>query len=270
LDGQIIGSMALTDGWIGYMFARDTWGHGFASEAARAILDYGFTTLGLSEAKAGTYDGNKPSENVLRKLGFQPSGPSWSACKAQNTELPGQDWRLTRQDYLSHDPIFVKTNRLTLRNLTAKDAPRYHQIVTHPKVGPMLVIFPPDWSLDAAAAHINDARYDLALKFRLGIFHGENLIGAIGCSAGDTPAIYYYFHPDTHGQGFASEIVPAFCDMLFARFPIKAIKAGVFTDNPASAKVLTKAGFQPTDISTWKSEARASEAEVQNDLRQRT
>jgi len=156
----------------------------------------------------------------------------------------------------------LTTPRLTLRNFTDGDAARFRDIVTHPEVGRMLVIYPPDFSLDDARQHLADNRYNGGLKFRLAIIAQDQVIGSIGCGAGDEPSIFYFLHPDVHGQGFASEIVPAFCAMIFARFPINAIKAGVFNDNPRSGRVLLKAGFVATEQGRWKSAARSDEAEM--------
>jgi RimJ/RimL family protein N-acetyltransferase len=53
---------------IGWRLARPAWGHGYATEAARAVLDYGFVTLGLTEILAVTTVGNERSQDVMRKL----------------------------------------------------------------------------------------------------------------------------------------------------------------------------------------------------------
>lgn len=55
---------------IGWRLARAAWGHGYATEAATAVLDYGFTTLGLSEILAITTVGNARSQAVMRRLGM--------------------------------------------------------------------------------------------------------------------------------------------------------------------------------------------------------
>ena len=48
---RLIGGIGLDSadqqGILGYCFARPAWGQGFATEAARLILDFGFKTLGL-------------------------------------------------------------------------------------------------------------------------------------------------------------------------------------------------------------------------------
>jgi RimJ/RimL family protein N-acetyltransferase len=46
------------------------WGRGYASEAARACLDHGFGTLGLSEIVAITAKANLRSQAVMRRIGM--------------------------------------------------------------------------------------------------------------------------------------------------------------------------------------------------------
>jgi len=59
---------------IGWRLSRAAWGHGFASEAARCVLDHGFSTLGLPEIVALIDAGNHRSIAVAEKLGLSRSG----------------------------------------------------------------------------------------------------------------------------------------------------------------------------------------------------
>ncbi|MFE5804379.1 GNAT family N-acetyltransferase [Streptomyces sp. NPDC056491] len=55
---------------IGWRLARASWGLGYATEAARAVLAHGFGTLGLPEILAVTTAGNLRSQAVMRKIGM--------------------------------------------------------------------------------------------------------------------------------------------------------------------------------------------------------
>jgi RimJ/RimL family protein N-acetyltransferase len=55
---------------IGWRLARSAWGKGYATEAARAVLAFGFETLGLPEILALTTVGNVRSQAVMRRIGM--------------------------------------------------------------------------------------------------------------------------------------------------------------------------------------------------------
>ena len=55
---------------IGWRFNPDAWGQGYATEAARAALTYGFETLGLEEIIAFTARTNLASQAVMTRIGM--------------------------------------------------------------------------------------------------------------------------------------------------------------------------------------------------------
>ena len=79
-SGKIIGSCgftflpALSEVDFGYVFARERWGQGFATEAARAALRYGFEHLRFAEVTANTVEEHYASRRVLEKIGFEFRG----------------------------------------------------------------------------------------------------------------------------------------------------------------------------------------------------
>lgn len=56
---------------VGWRLARTAWHQGFASEAARAAIDYGFTQLHLTEILSFTAIGNLRSRAVMERIGMQ-------------------------------------------------------------------------------------------------------------------------------------------------------------------------------------------------------
>ncbi|MET0425818.1 MAG: GNAT family N-acetyltransferase [Actinoplanes sp.] len=54
----------------GWRLARWAWGHGYATEAARAVIAYGFRSLDLPEILAVAAAGNVRSHAVMRRLGM--------------------------------------------------------------------------------------------------------------------------------------------------------------------------------------------------------
>jgi RimJ/RimL family protein N-acetyltransferase len=59
---------------IGWRLARHAWGHGFATEAARAALSYAFDELGLDEVVSFTATTNLRSMAVMERLGMTRDG----------------------------------------------------------------------------------------------------------------------------------------------------------------------------------------------------
>ncbi|WP_433364773.1 GNAT family N-acetyltransferase [Streptosporangium sp. CA-115845] len=62
--------MPFTGVEIGWRLTRSAWGHGYATEAALACLDFGFKTLGLPEVVAITTTTNLRSQAVMRRIGM--------------------------------------------------------------------------------------------------------------------------------------------------------------------------------------------------------
>lgn len=58
---------------VGWRLAGEFWGRGYASEAARAALSFGFGPLGLAEIMAYTVRGNLRSRRVMERLGMTHS-----------------------------------------------------------------------------------------------------------------------------------------------------------------------------------------------------
>jgi ribosomal-protein-alanine N-acetyltransferase len=59
---------------LGFLFAQNAWGKGFATEIAGACAGYGFKKFGFREIIAITDAENTASQKVLRKIGFRTRG----------------------------------------------------------------------------------------------------------------------------------------------------------------------------------------------------
>ncbi len=55
---------------IGWRIAAKYWSQGYATEAAQAVVDHAFNTLGLNELVSFTATTNKRSEKLMQRLGF--------------------------------------------------------------------------------------------------------------------------------------------------------------------------------------------------------
>ena len=61
-------------GELGYVLHPDFHGKGYMGEAVRAVLKFGFETLGLNSMEAQVQPGNAASERLLEKLNFVKEG----------------------------------------------------------------------------------------------------------------------------------------------------------------------------------------------------
>jgi ribosomal-protein-alanine N-acetyltransferase len=73
-------------------------------------------------------------------------------------------------------------------------------------------------------------------------------VGGIGIHVGQdvhrhTATLGYWLGEKFWGRGIVTEAVAALSDFWFENFPLRRISAEVFANNPASARVLEKAGF---------------------------
>ena len=59
---------------VGWRLARSAWGKGYATEAARAALAYGFGELGLAEIVSFTALSNRRSMAVMERIGMRRDG----------------------------------------------------------------------------------------------------------------------------------------------------------------------------------------------------
>ena len=80
-DGPVIGSCGIRmagprahEADIGYELAPEHWGRGYASEAARAIVAFGFDELRVHRIWAECVADNVASAHVLEKLGMRREG----------------------------------------------------------------------------------------------------------------------------------------------------------------------------------------------------
>lgn len=62
------------EGWIGYCYNKQYWGNGYASEASKAIIKFGFNNLNLHRIFATCSPYNIGSAKVLEKIGMKKEG----------------------------------------------------------------------------------------------------------------------------------------------------------------------------------------------------
>jgi RimJ/RimL family protein N-acetyltransferase len=108
-DGAFIGWCSLSR-WnpdhrsaaLGYCLSAAAWGRGYATEAARAVLQWAFDTLDVNRVQAETDTRNLASARVLEKLGFEREGTLREDCIVDGDVSDSWVYGLIRRDW--HDP----------------------------------------------------------------------------------------------------------------------------------------------------------------------
>ncbi|HEY6994123.1 MAG TPA: GNAT family N-acetyltransferase, partial [Xanthobacteraceae bacterium] len=81
---------------IGYWLGVPFWGKGYATEAARAVIDHAFGDLGYDHLLGGARVSNPASRRVLEKCGFQWTGVGLYRIRAIASSAPVDRFRLDR------------------------------------------------------------------------------------------------------------------------------------------------------------------------------
>jgi len=106
--GELIGAISLIlelahdKGEIGYWIGMPYWSRGYTTEAARAVVQYGFQEWSLHRVEAFHFTRNPSSGRVLQKLGMRHEGTLRGDIKKWgeyvDTEMYGilrDEWRLS-------------------------------------------------------------------------------------------------------------------------------------------------------------------------------
>ena len=86
---------------LGYWLGLPHWGKGYATEAARALIDAFFAYTGGTELASSARVINPASRRVLEKCGFAATGSGLHAFPARGGVLPVDEFRLDRRAWAS-------------------------------------------------------------------------------------------------------------------------------------------------------------------------
>jgi RimJ/RimL family protein N-acetyltransferase len=102
-DGAFLGRIGLNrpETWpgmeVGWTLGSRYWGKGYATEAARAAMDFGFRNYPLSRLVSLIDPANHPSQRVAARLGMKPGGP-WELVYAGRT-FRTDVWEIARETW---------------------------------------------------------------------------------------------------------------------------------------------------------------------------
>ncbi|MCU1342536.1 MAG: acetyltransferase [Candidatus Acidoferrum typicum] len=84
---------------LGYWIGVPYWGQGFATEAAGAVITFGFETLRLNRIHASHFAGNTASQRVLEKIGMRHEGPSRQHIRKWNRFIDLENYGLLASEF---------------------------------------------------------------------------------------------------------------------------------------------------------------------------
>lgn len=139
----------------------------------------------------------------------------------------------------------ITTERLILRRPEAADAPRIAACVNEPAVARMLTSVPHPYAPEDARAFV--ARWDDPPPGErvFAVCDGDGLAGVVGFTLrpGEMLAeVGYWYGSRCWNRGYATEALRAALRRA-AEWGLRGLASGHFVDNPASGRVLEKAGF---------------------------
>ena len=104
-DNRLIGGIGLhpdpqhNRAELGYWIGVPFWGNGYATEAARAVMKYGFEKLQLNRIFAAHFRGNTASGNVLQKIGMRYEGQMRQAVVKWGQYIDLERYAILREDF---------------------------------------------------------------------------------------------------------------------------------------------------------------------------
>jgi RimJ/RimL family protein N-acetyltransferase len=146
------------------------------------------------------------------------------------------------------EPVEIVTERLRLRRFRAADAALVELYASDPRVARMTERIPHPYPPGMAAGFVDRVRRGVPDEIGWAIdIGGEAENGLIGTimlrlTAPDAARIGYWLAPAFWGTGYAREATEAVVGFA-AGAGFREVTARVFQDNPASTKVLLRAGF---------------------------
>jgi [ribosomal protein S5]-alanine N-acetyltransferase len=107
-DGRFTGGIGLVlkkedeSAEIGYWIGKQYWGQGYCTEAASAVVKYGFEVLGLHRIHAYHMTRNPASGRVMQKIGMQHEGYLRQAMKKWGVFEDIEVYAILKSDYFSN------------------------------------------------------------------------------------------------------------------------------------------------------------------------
>lgn len=263
-SGDLIGGITLMTARphdraeLGYWIAVPYWGHGYASEAAHAVVDFGFRELGLERIWAGHFGHNEASGRVQRKIGMRFEGVLKRQFKKDGVFVDDvvhavirEEWETGRPTVRSTVPT-LDTPRLILRPPTLLDLEDMCENCRHKEVADGVLTIPHPFTEEDGRTRLRECIFDnengKACVWFITLAESDAVIGDCGFRPEDDHAravMGYTIRPQHWNSGYATEAIGAMLQYAFAsRVPaVHRMAADHYVDNHASGRVCEKLGM---------------------------
>ena len=274
-EGRVVGLVSLEvdseskAAELGYDLAKDMWGQGLATEAAAAVVDWGFREYGLARIFAEADARNGRSLRVMERLGMTREGlhrrdqiergereiaryallrSKWSSPGGAlpSTVLPSGEYETTDRNQLPE----LTTTRLVLRRFRPSDIEDVYAFAADPEWNRYLGLPEPYSRRDAEEFVARAMLYDPQAVSMWAIVHEERCSGSIylrGESPGSATLGYSIARP-LWGRGLMTEAASTVVAHGFEDRGLARIYAFVIVGNDPSARVLEKVGMKREGI----------------------
>ncbi len=253
-EDRLCGMIGISNGSLGYWLSVGAQGKGFATEAGLAVVRDHFTRGG-GDLVSAYFEENDASASVLRKLGFRAAGETTLPSKARGRDVASITLAYTRAMWDARADV-VRAGDLVLRPCGPMDPPNIQPMADDWDVIKMTAGWP--WPSDPAfTASRCGSPFDWTMGLVGAVERDGELVGLMGVSDG---VLGYMFARPHWGKGYATQIGRAVLAAYFQRFPDRSeVRASVWWNNPASARVLEKLGFERIGTSRRTCVAQAQE-----------
>ncbi len=148
--------------------------------------------------------------------------------------------------------LILETERLVLRPLTPEDAPTVARLAGRREIADTTISIPHPYSQDQArewiATHAGPAGAGKELVFGITTRQEGRLMGAVGLREIDTEhsqaEMGFWTEVESWGKGYATEAARAVIRYAFEQLKLNRVYAHHMVRNPASGRVLQKAGMK--------------------------
>ncbi len=264
VDGEFAGTIGGLSRGIGYMLGQAFWGRGIGTWAVREMVQRMFEGSDVDEITASAWVDNPASARVLEKCGFKRTGAGEFFGKARGGTLAFNDFSLSRADWARGQALSLKTARLIIEPFIGHEAAALSALMNDPDIARMMATIPHPFSEVEAQAWLDERAFthDIEKGFvaKVSLYDGT-LVGFVGI--GGAPVNTAYAFGRAHwGQGYATEAMLVFLAHCTRTFGLTEITAGAVFDNPASAAVLHKLGFEHVGEKQHKASGRVEKARL--------